>query len=653
VATRDITEGRGSATADVGRAIAVDLGIVSSTSTWQNTNESYDVAVGGLPFFYAINDERPYIRQTAPFNKEQFDNGSEPGEQSLTGWWLRSQSSFHNGTGIKFYDPSAGETVAHRFTDSDNVDVWTKGQVTLLKETANMSGVTTGVYKILSIVDGSTNKILGWVPASTTIKNYTADGTAVTYTDVTGIAQPLDTAILAIATDGTHLFIADNDHIYTGPIATPTAGYSRYYNTGSEKVVLGWVKQRLVACIGASIYELTSAKGSTHTLPTATYTHPNADWIWTSISEGGSAIYAAGYAGGNSAIYKFVLTTAGSMPTLTSGIVAAQLPIGEVVYKIESYLNYLMIGTNKGMRVAAISDTTGDLSYGPLIFEDANGVYDFAFRDRFVWAASTVNGCPGLHRIDLGSEIETLRFAYAKDAYLSGVTGYATSVDFVGNTDQIAFTTSGSNGIAIQSTTVLSTTGSITTGKIRFSTLEPKNYKRLIARGTFTSGEFTLSSLATEPSGTETQYDHISYNIGVGAVEVTTSQPETAQEFLAYKFTLNRDTTTTSAGPIFKGYQAKATIATPRQRIIQFPVYCFDIETDRFNTVVGYDGRAYARMQLLEEIEKTGDVLTWQDLTTGESQQAVIQQVTFSRMTPPDKRFDGFGGVLQITIRTV
>jgi hypothetical protein len=653
VATRDITEGRGSATASIGRSIAIDLGIVSSTSTWQNTNEAYDVAVGGLPFFYAINDERPYIRQTAPFNKEQFDNGSEPGEQSLTGWWLRSQSSFHNGTGIKFYDPSAGETVAHRFADSDNVDVWTKGQVTLLKETANMSGVTTGVYKILSIVDGSTNKILGWIPASTTIKNYTANGTAVTYTDVTGIAQPLDTAILAVATDGTHLFIADNDHIYTGPIATPAAGYSRYYNTGSEKVVLGWVKQRLVACIGASVYELTNAKGSTHALPTATYTHPNADWTWSSISEGGSAIYAAGYAGGNSAIYKFVLSTAGVMPTLTSGIVALKLPIGEIIYKIESYLNYLVIGTNKGMRVASISDTTGDLFYGPLIFEDTNGVRDFAFRDRFVWAAGTINGCAGLYRVDLGTEIETLRFAYAKDAYLSTVIGYATSVDFVGNTDQIAFTTSGSNGIAIQSTTVLASSGSITTGKIRFSTLEPKNYKRLIARGTFTSGTLTLSSLATNAGGSDIQYDHIGYGLEVNPVEVTTSQPEVAQEFLAYKFTFDRDTTDTTLGPIFKGYQAKATIATPRQRIIQFPVYCFDIETDRFNTVVGYEGRAYARMQLLEEIEKTGDVLTWQDLTTGESQQAVIQQVTFTRMTPPDKRFDGFGGVINITIRTV
>ncbi len=651
MATRDITEGRGSATASIGRAIAVDLGIVSSSSTWQNTNESYDVAVGGLPFFYAISDARPYIRQTAPFRKEQSDIGTEPGEQSLTGFWLRSQSSFHNGTGIKFYDPSAGETVNYRFADSDNVDVWTKGQVTLLKETANMTGVTTGVYKVLSIVDGSTNKILGWTPANTTINNYTASGTAVTYTHV--VTAGLDTATLAIATDGAHLFVADNDHIYTGEIDTPTSGYSAYYNTGSEKVVLAWVKQRLVAGIGASVYELTNAKGSSHALPTATYTHPNADWTWSSISEGGSAIYAAGYLGGNSAIYKFVLSTAGVMPTLTSGIVAAQLPIGEIVYKIESYLGYLMIGTNKGMRVASISDTTGDLSYGPLIFEDTNGVYDFAFRDKYVWATGTIGGYAGLYRIDLGTEIESLRFAYAKDTYLSTATGYATSVDFIGNTNQLAFTTSGSNGIAVQSTTVLASSGSISTGKIRFSTLEPKNYKRLIGRGTFTSGEFTLSSLATEASGTETQYDHITYNSEVGAVEVTTSQPEVAQEFLAYKFTLNRDATDTTTGPTFKGYQTKATIATPRNRVIRFPVYCFDIETDRFNTVVGFEGRAFERIQLLEEIEKTGDVLTWQDLTTGESRQAVIEQVTFTRMTPPDKRFDGFGGIIEITVRTV
>ena len=643
MATRDITEGRGSATASIGRAIAIDLGIVSSTSTWQNTNEAYDVAVGGLPFFYAISDARPYVRQTAPFNKEQFDNGNEPGEQSLTGWWLRSQSSFHNGTGIKFYDPSAGESVLHRFTDSDNVDVWTKGQVTLLKETTNT--VSSGIYKLISGVSGGTDVAISFIPGSTTLLDIKADATTLTTYATTA------SAIVDVVTNGTTLFIANATRIYYQTIGA-TGALNNHYSTGTAAVKMGWVKQRLVAGIGTSIYELTGALGTT-TLPTALYTHPNTGWEWTSISEGGSAIYAAGYAGGNSAIYKFVLSTAGVMPTLTSGIVAAQLPIGEIVYKIESYLGYLMIGTNKGMRVASISDTTGDLSYGPLIFEDTNGVRDFAFRDKYVWAAGTVNSCAGLYRIDLGAEIEPLRFAYAKDAYLSTAAGYATSVDFVGNSNQIAFTTSGSNGIAIQSATVLSTTGSITTGKIRFSTLELKNYKRLLARGSFTSGTLTLSSLATTAGGSDTQFDHIGYGLEVDPVEVTTSQPEVAQEFLAYKFTFDRDTTDTTAGPTFKGYQAKATIATPRQRIIQFPVYCFDIETDRFNTVVGYEGRAYARMQLLEEIEKTGDVLTWQDLTTGESQQAVIQQVTFTRMTPPDKRFDGFGGVINITIRTV
>jgi hypothetical protein len=136
-------------------------------------------------------------------------------------------------------------------------------------------------------------------------------------------------------------------------------------------------------------------------------------------------------------------------------------------------------------------------------------------------------------------------------------------------------------------------------------------------------------------------------------IEVATSQPATAQEYVAYKFILSRDATTTSAGPIFKGYQAKATIATPRQRVMRFPAYCFDVETDRYNVQVGYQGRAQARLQALEELEENGDVLTWQDLTNGESRQVIIEQISFTRMTPPDKRFDGFGGVIEITIRTV
>jgi hypothetical protein len=191
-------------------------------------------------------------------------------------------------------------------------------------------------------------------------------------------------------------------------------------------------------------------------------------------------------------------------------------------------------------------------------------------------------------------------------------------------------------------------TGYITTGYIRYGTLEPKNFKRLLGRGMFTKGSLTMETV--DKNGVE--YDHITYDANVPAVEVATSSPETAQEYVAYKFILSRDTDNT-LGPIFKGYQAKATIATPRQRVMRFPVYCFDVETDRYNAQVGYEGRAMARILALEDVEESGDVLTWQDITSGESRQVVIEQVNFTRMTPPDKRFDGFGGVVDITIRTV
>ena len=197
--------------------------------------------------------------------------------------------------------------------------------------------------------------------------------------------------------------------------------------------------------------------------------------------------------------------------------------------------------------------------------------------------------------------------------------------------------------------TNLISSGYVKTGNIRYGTLEPKNFKRLIGRGDFTYGYLALQTV--DASGVETEI--ITYDADVESIEVTTSTPQTSQEYLAYKFTLARDITDATKGPTFKGYQAKATIATPRQRMVRFPVYCFDVETDRYNSMYGFEGRAFQKIQTLEDLEQNGDVVTWQDLTTGESRQAVIEQITFTRMTPPDKRFDGFGGVLEITIRTV
>jgi hypothetical protein len=733
VAGRDITEGRAE------RAIAVDVGIVSTSTYWQNTSDSYDVAVGGQPFFYAINDARPYIRQTAPYKKDQFDNGKEPGEQSLTGWWLRSQSSFHSGSGIKFYDPSAGETVDYRFTDSKGVNVWTKGQVTLLKDTTT-THYTTGAIQTngkpfqvaRSIEYGGTNGVLLWDEYD--VDKIAEDGTVTHFLDY---AAGTDYAVNAICDDGTNAFWITNIIASGTPrlrvykkLLTGVSGAGDTLMISDNGItvntaVMEYVKDRIVMGINNKIYEISSSASS---LPSPVYTHSDTDIVFSSITASGPAIYVAGYSGTQSSIFKFTLNTSGVMPTLTTAITAAEMPVGEIIHKIYYYLGYMMIGTNKGIRAAVVSDQDGSINYGPLIVETTQPCYDFAARDRFIWCATGVDGAAGVIRIDLGNEIETLRFAYANDLYVSGTSGYSTvTCAFAGTTDRLVFattavnagsvsnkaltsnvailTTSAAHGLAvddqvwvegvdstfngkytvtgipttttftyaktasnvastavspvgkvnkvgsinIEASTTLTSTGFITSGYIRYGTLEPKNFKRLLARGDFTKGSLVLETV--DKDGVE--YDHITYEAGVTAVEVGTSNPDTAQEYVAYKFILNRDATTTSAGPIFKGYQAKATIATPRQRIMRFPVYCFDIETDRYNVVSGYEGKALQRLQLLENVEEGGDVVTWQDLTTGESRQVVIEQISFTRMTPPDKRFDGFGGVIEITIRTV
>ena len=657
MAGRDITEGRGSSTANVGYAIAVDLGIVSSSSVWENTDVSYDTAIGGLPFFYAISDARPYIRQTAPFRKEQFDNGAEPGEQSLTGWWLRSQSSFHNGSGINFYDPSAGETVLFRFNDSKGVDVWTKGQVTLLRS-MTQSHETTG--DIAS--NGVTQQHLRSIKWSTNegvllhdeydVDKIDSNGNVTHFIDyVSGTDSP----VYAICDDGVTAYWITNTATKKTVYKKALTGNSSTSNTAMfdeigtiSNATMEYVKNRIVLAADNKVYEFATSASA---MPTAVYTHPSSSHVYTSITASGPAIYLAGYNGIKSSIEKYTLNTSGAMPTLTSAVTAAELPTGEVCHAIQYYLGYMLIGTSKGVRVAIVSDQDGSLNYGPLIVETTQPVYAFTVRDKFARAATGVDGEPGLIRIDLGNEFETLRFAYANDVYYGGVSGKKTTAcAFIGETNRLAFATN--LGYAyLESASTLVTSGYLKTGNIRYNTLEPKNFRRIVGRGIFTDGSMAISTVTED----DTEYDHITYDENIPAQEVSTTQPELAQEFVAFKFTLYRDATTTSAGPTFKGYQAKATIATPRQRVLRFPVFCYDVETDRFNVVTGYEGRALDRLRALENAEANGDVLTWQDLTTttGESRQVTIEQLSFTRLTPPDKRFSGFGGVIEVTLRTV
>jgi hypothetical protein len=730
---------------DITEGLVYTLSNPAGSTNYSATGEAYDVAIGGLPFFLLNSDDSPYRRVTAQYRKQQIDQSREPGEQTLTGWWLRSQSSFHYGQGIKFFEPIQDESLRFQYTESKGINVWTKGQATLLNSSESQHTVTGGIQTngrpwqyarsiqwdkssityngVLLSDEYDVDKVFPKITVSITNKALTTNvatlttsaahglcigmqivitgvdatfngeyritsvPTTTTFTyaktaaDVasaavspagTGVAEVIhfidyisgtDYPVHAICDDGVYAFWVTNVlasgtprlRVYKKLLTddssvSPTLMFSDNGITVTN-AVMEYTKERIVMCVNDKVYEFSTTASA---MPTAVYSHNDVDHIFTSITSSGAAIYVSGYSGIQSNIYKFTLSTAGAMPTLTSAITAAELPVGERVYKISYYLGNMAIGTSKGMRMADASQLDGSITYGALIFESTQPVYDFAFRDRYIWAASGVDGQVGLTRVDMGQPLGNLQFPYAWDLYdpADTLAHYTTACAFLGDTSRLAFCNAGNGSdgtIYIQSATTLLAEGFLRTGYVRYNTLELKIFKLMQARIDTTNGGLLIDSV---------DYADNFYRIGTFAQEsivpeININYPQASQEYLGFQFTLTRSTTDTSKGPLFTGYQIKALPAIPRQRLIQYPLSCFDHESDHFGVEVGYEGSAYQRMSQLESIENVGDTIRVEDFRTGESYIGLIEELDFRNATPSDKRFSGYGGTLLVTIRTV
>jgi hypothetical protein len=342
------------------------------------------------------------------------------------------------------------------------------------------------------------------------------------------------------------------------------------------------------------------------------------------------------------------------MPTLTSAITAAEIPVGEIVQKIYYYLGYMAIGTSRGLRIAEVSVTDGSISYGPLLFESEQAVYDVAGFDKYLWCTTNVDGNPGITRVDLGQPVGLNNiFAYAWDLYDPTKTGFLTTAcAFVGNTGRLAFCTA-NNGTTdgttyIESADVLVPEGILRTGFIRYNTLENKIFKFMTPRFNTTNGGLSISSID--------QNNNV-YNLGVFSqgtdlTQVGITYPNGAQQFLAFQFNFTRSTLSNTSGPIFTGYQINTLPSIPRQRLIQYPISLYDHEMDKFGNQTGYEGYTYDRIQTMQNIEDIGDLIKVEDFRTNETYLGLIEEMDFVNKTPTDKRYAGFGGLLLVTIRT-
>jgi hypothetical protein len=648
---------------DISERVYIDLSGRIATY-YDPTTYKYDVAVAGMPFIYAITDDTPYRRQTAEFRTQRVDQLRDPGEQSLSGsgYWIRSQSSFHLGEGSPYQEPITGslDEARFRFASSVGINPWTPGEMSLLKKTT-LQEASTGDSRVFStVIAGVEYLILVKYSSAETIrvlKIQVSDGAETTIVDNTALTEN----IIAVGMGGNDLMMVTPTKVwrYSFDAASPALHEDYAIDTAdAETATIAYVKNRFILAFhdvnkDNFVYELNRNTSSSIDLSTLTAVNGSSTlplgYTFRAIAESGAAIYIGGFSGEQGNVYKITVADDGTLNTMTSVIT---LPGGEQITGLFGYLGtYVILGTSRGLRIA-IANEVGDLSYGPLVFETSLGVFKMSAYSKFIYAGvdSGVGGNSGVYRVDLSQPLSGGGYAYATDVYADTATG---KVEGVANLSdgRVAFCVNG-DGLYIEHATELLELGELTTGIIRYETLENKAWKRLkIRTESALNGDIDIfrvengvaTSFRTVEQGSDTDYD---YDLSSVFSDVNVE----AQ----FKFRLNRNDTTASTGAVMSGYSVKALPTPTRARLIQFPLFCFDSERDRLKNIMGFQGYALGRLQALEQMEAQGETVIIQDFTAnGEPIEAVIEQVTFTRTTPPNGNFTGWGGIIQITARTV
>lgn len=613
---------------------------------WAQTGPNqYNYAINGIPFLSATSNENPYVRETAQVRKDQIDTSKDVGEQSLGNWWYRSQSSFDLGAGSKYFDVIQDPNLSRRFFDSAGVDVLSvPGEVSLLRSTSTpYTSQDAGNHYAVGYNNSGEAGVL--LTGAATLKKVTSTG-------ATGVLTwGGSSTIQSIATNGSYYFILAADGIYAG--ALPSGTGSKLYTTSGSTGVIGWAKERIIACVGTSIYSLAPGAG---TLPSALYTSNTLGWTWSAIADGPNSVYLSGYAGDRSYIYRSTL--ADNNVDLNSPSIVAELPRGEIAYSMITYMGtYIIIGTNKGVRIGVIA-ADGSIVLGPLTVESNGNVKALYANGNFCWAGgANVDGRMGLYRIDLSKTIQnnSLQFAYQKDICATA-TGFPVNQDIqsitsIGMTGRIAFSLNNSLALYTEDATTRVASGWLETGKIRMDTTEEKIFQYLKVTNLPSEGHIDVywrdetNTLSSTPL-----YGWDTSTIRVANMEGSNGN---AHPWVSYRFVLTRGSVNASITPTMLSYQVKATPSYVKQRVIQVSLLCYQNETPIKGKMI--ERSVADRINSLEVAEEKGSVVVFQDLNTGERRLCVIDKMQFvSRHlgeTRPQQASNG--GIIVLTLRTV
>jgi hypothetical protein len=517
----------------------------------------FPVAVNGRPYMLDIKSG-DFAQQYDARVRDSVDQSTEPGEAAINpqGLWRRSQSSWHYGAGQEYSDTADAEP--YRFYTSKGVDVWTRGQLALLPATtAAYSSAQDNLYMATAA-----DRLYGTEDQSVKFTTDFAAFTTVTGTDAS--------KLYSITSDGYNVFYS----YASGDIDQTNAGISTNSNyiTGIEAGVLRYVKGRLmVAGQGVDkhkIWNITTAPGSSANNPTALYTHPNTAFTWVGFAAGQNHIYAAGYAGNKSLIYKTTIQPDGT--ALQTPTVAGELPLGEIVTTVEGYLGFVLIGLTTGFRFCS-SDGDGNLVIGPLI-RTGTSVNTFAGIGPYVYFGWTNHDTDstGIGRMNTADQVSVNQPAYASDLM---VAGQGTVLDVHEFDNSPVFTVSGLGAYRAHPTDLVAS-GTLRSGIYRWDVPDAKFIPKWDLRTESLRGTVSLAvSNDKQPFVT------------VGSMGTANDLEETFDGFETKIFeaearlTLTRSASDAKVGPVVTRWMARAYAAPLRARIFSVPLLLHHVVT--------------------------------------------------------------------------
>ena len=617
--------------------LVLGVDVIDRLARYDRSDFAADYAIGNQPWMSMASDQNRISRITTAYQKERVDQEASAGENSLSNWWLRSATSWHRGAGVLFYDADA--TDQYRFGSSANIDVWTQGQFTLLKDTEEIyNGGATSVE--------TCDAGFWFFNDSRDLYIYrTSTGTA---TAVTGVTSD----VYAIVTDGSNVIAATADGVWQVDEATLTA--TKLYaapGSGWTPHKIGFVKSRIIVAAQVTDtypYRVFELGRNPATPPTNVSINTDSRYesktvlTFSSITETTGAILVAINVGNRSRVLSFTIdNSASGNAAMLEPITVAEFPTGELVHELRGYLStYVIAATTKGLRVAEETSNGLGFTYGPLTI--SGEVKDISFNGEYIYATRETEylGQKGLWRVHLGTTVDS---AYAYAADVSIPTGSPVGCTVLDMTGRMVVATA--SKIYVEHATRLAPTGYINSGWIRFGTTE---YKQPVSFAVHSSTAYgTLGVTVESNDGDSVTFESIPQDQVLNIPLSSNMLPDTQFQVVA---TLTRDSTDTTKGPLVEEWQLRSLPAPLRSRTITLPLMCYSEERDSLGNVRSSD--PWPRLRALEKLEQSGGACLFQDFTTGEERICVVRAIQYDQMAPPTFT-EGFGGMVTVQLQTI